>query len=185
MIFLDGFVSSDRLAPAVDATSTAGRTVCPFSWEPPSDFSESRINILWLSSTIFISPILFCTHHDVLPDYTIGFQDRSKDSFTPCRVYSLSAFQGGVVREPSLLPLLFLEHLTATLPVDYFSNLFLRRIRNKLQFCPIDCIVRFLSIMSSSDLREVTHEERETTFELDGRRAWSYIVSSLSPYCET
>jgi hypothetical protein len=165
-IFLDHrSASSDRVFP-VDENRTAAWTVGSLSWRPLLDFSETGINILWLSSTIFISPILFCTDDGVLHEYTIGFRDRTKDSATQYLVYSLSAFQGGAVHEPSLLPLLFFTHLTAILPIDYFSKLSLQRVQGKLHLCPVDCIIHFLSIISSSNLLQVTSEEKVTTFSL-------------------
>jgi hypothetical protein len=159
----------DRAVPAVNTTTTDDRTFCSLSWQPLLDFSETGINILWLSSTIFISPILFLPDNDVaLHEYSISFQDRTDDSLTKCFVYSLSSFHGGTVRAPSLLPLLFLTHLTATLPVDYFFRLFLQRVKSNLQLCPIDHVIPFLSIMSSSDFLQVTPEEKVTAFFLLG-----------------
>jgi hypothetical protein len=155
------------VVPAVDATTTGDRTFCSLSWQPLLDFSEKGINILWLSSTIFISPMLILPDNDTaLHEYMVGFRDRINRSSTQYFVYSLSAFQGGEVREPSLLPWLFFAHLPATLQVDYFSDLWLHRVTNKLHLCPVDCIIHFLSIMSNSDLRHVTTNEKVTIFRL-------------------
>jgi hypothetical protein len=159
----------DRLSRcAIYLDSSVTRTSRPLFWQEHLRFSASFINILWLSSTIFISPIMFCSNDTALHEYRIVFHDRPDWwSSTQVLVYSLSAFQAEEVREPSLLPLLFLTHLTATLAADYFSELYLQREKNKLHFCPVDGIILFLSIMSSSDIQlQVTPEEMETTFGL-------------------
>jgi hypothetical protein len=158
---------SDRLFASFDPNDPTSQSIRSLSGRPVTDFTKGDISIVWLSSSVFISPIQFTTFYykGLVVDYDVYFHNRAKDSSIQCYVHSLSG-PDGEDQEPSLLPLLFMSHLTATLPVDYFSSLWLQRYQCNLERSPVDFIVRFLSIMSNSDIRPPAGEKQVTTFAL-------------------
>jgi hypothetical protein len=165
-LWADSYKHSDRLVAAFDPNAPTSHSIHSLSGLLVTDFTKGDISIVWVSSMEFISPIRFETvfYKGLVKAYDVNFH-RDKDSSIQCHVYSLSA-SDGIIQEPSVSPLLLLSHLTATLPADYFPSLWLQREQHHLQRCPVDFIVRFLSIMSNSDLRPPTSEQQGTTFIL-------------------
>jgi hypothetical protein len=166
-LWADTYEHSDRLFAAFDPNDATIQSIRSLSGHAVTDFTKGDISIVWLSSTVFISPIQFTTFYykGLVMDYDVCFQTRTKVSSTQCYVHSLSG-PDGAMQEPSLLPLLFMSHLAATLPVDYFSSLWLQRHQDQFQLCPVDFIISFLSIMSDNDTRSSSSEKQGTTFAL-------------------
>jgi hypothetical protein len=157
-----------RLVVAVNNNPLASREVRSLCGQPVTDFTKGDISVLWLSPTIFISPIWFYCVDVYLHDYTLIFEKRIDLTWIQCCVYSLSAFEGGGWDEPTPFPAPFFQHLTARLPANFFSTLTLQRNRTRIERCPVDCIVQFLSLFPIGVLSQPMTEEQSTKFILDG-----------------
>jgi hypothetical protein len=133
------------LVPAIDNKCRAGRYIRRLRGQPAVDFSDEKINILWLSPSVFISNEFFLVVGSPCPasEYRVSFQHRESNEWVGYCAYSLSSFAGTESYEWSTLPIAFLSHVVASLEMIYFSEMRFERIRRD---CPIGCAVQFLSM---------------------------------------
>jgi hypothetical protein len=106
-----------------------------------------RFNVLWLSPTVFISPLQFEMNSTLASDYSVRLYVQACKMADSCNlhVYSISSFNIGVQREgPSLLPFGFLRSMTKRLPDSYFSSMYLYQGETPSAVC-----LEFLSIFPS------------------------------------
>jgi hypothetical protein len=109
---------------------------------------QVRFNVLWLSPTVFISPLQFDMNSTLASDYIVELCVRACPKLggrCKLNVYSVSSFNVGVQHGgPSLLPFGFLRSMTKRLPDNYFSRicLFQKEIPPALR-------LEFLSIFPS------------------------------------
>jgi hypothetical protein len=132
------------------------------------DRTKTNIDVLWLSPTVFLSPL----HISVLDDQEVGFPFRrvfydctvdfllrgeeNGDKSVMFRAYSLSSLLDGDREEPSLLPFQFFQHVTALLPADYFSTIILGRVDGAPERCPSDHLLQFLAVIPNGSVQEAT-----------------------------
>jgi hypothetical protein len=120
-------------------------------WYPSSAQSIDTIDVLWLSPTVFLSFFALCDEDagEFSYDCSIAFQRREGGAMKGYffLVYSLSSFFEGEVDEPSLLPFQFFQHVTAFLPVNYFSSITLYRVGIHPERCPVGHLLQFLGIV--------------------------------------
>jgi hypothetical protein len=89
---------------------------------------QVRFNVLWLSPTVFISPLQFEKSSTLAYDYSVRLYVQARKLGESCNlnVHSISSFNVGVQQEgPSLLPFGFLRSMTTRLPDNFFSDVYL------------------------------------------------------------
>jgi hypothetical protein len=131
------------LVPAIDYKCRSGRYIARLCGQPAVDFSE-KINILWLSPTVFISNEFFVVAGRPASEYRVSFQQRESNELVAYYAYSLSSFRDTESSECLTLPIAFLSHVVASLELSYFSEICFERTRRER--CPIDSAVQFLSM---------------------------------------
>jgi hypothetical protein len=163
----------------IDPHCPVSMLVRSFSGQPVEDSQQHKIDVLWLSASVFISCFQIT---DVIngpgPMYRYLFNYEASFSYNAGMTRqtffasSLSIVEGDGRREPSPLSLAFFQHVTALLPADYFNEISLRR--RIPQICPVDYLILFLSIIphnrapttqkkADSPVRVVLHGERTIT----------------------
>jgi hypothetical protein len=119
----DSVVRDKSLVPVFDSYSSESQHIRPTCGLPITCLLQRKIDIFWISPTVFISGVGFFLESVRLQDFEVWFN--VTDCFS-CRIYTLSAFGEGE-REPcSSLAMRFFRHLIAPLPANYFSKITLR-----------------------------------------------------------
>jgi hypothetical protein len=154
-----------------------------FRWEALQSSYKAKITVLWLSPTVFVSPLVLCDEHEgefsfycsiefLLQKENIVRRRQQIVEYTQTTVkflvYSLSSFLEGEVDEPSLLPFQFFRHVTALLPVNYFDGIGLDRIGAHPERCPLDHLLQFLKIVPTGSTQQVVTVACCTTVILNG-----------------
>jgi hypothetical protein len=154
--------SGDASYLPIDANCASYSAIRALSGTCIADLARDNIDVLWLSKTIFISPIFFrLMTSPCVDDYELKFQPSDLKFF----VYSLSSFERDEPDIPSSLPADFLRHVTALLPVGYFSNVLVHRFRP--QRCPLQMVFQILSSVVPHDRYcSPAREGRQTTFTI-------------------
>jgi hypothetical protein len=139
-------------------------------------FTKGVINVLWLSPTTFISVIKFFIENE-LHDYEMRLEKRInlprwKDWFRP---KFMPQRTGRTFSSANTVCGTF-----ASLPVDYFSSLLIRRSHTRPKRCPTNCVARVLSILPADALPRATPETRSTKFIFDGPVAGNELRAILS-----
>jgi hypothetical protein len=160
-IELSGFLGDDPVATA--SPSLRGRDL----EGQIGTMNPHKLEVLWLSPTLFISSIRFAVRGALLLDFGIMFLTQAPEERRLLFAYSLKSFQESELDEPSSLSLEFFCHLTALLPVQYFMRIMLCRF-SSTRF-PTRFFVPFLSIIprDAAGTPPAT-EERRATFLLTG-----------------
>jgi hypothetical protein len=123
--------------------------------QPIMDMQAKNINVLWLSSTIFVSSFhIGITGEDrsrVASNYTVEFSEidcDGRDVVYRVNAYSLAEFEGNENVAHTPLPLEFLCHLAALLPVETFRKIELRPyLRDDAS---VDCFLQFIAIIPNN-----------------------------------
>jgi hypothetical protein len=93
----------------------------------PSAIEHPMFNVVWLSPTVFISPLFLETNSVLASDYRVILSVSPEVGLgwsANFHVYTMSAFEVGPGRqEMSPLPFAFLRSMTKSLPIDYFSSI--------------------------------------------------------------
>jgi hypothetical protein len=130
------------------------------------DQKGTSVDVLWLSPTVFISPLhirvgeyreVDSGFRRMSYDCEIKFIQREEENAKNVflfRVYRLWSLAGGDVEEPSLVPFQFLQHATALLPVNYFGSIVLSRVGSFAQRCPSDHLLQFLDVVPNGSATE-------------------------------
>jgi hypothetical protein len=148
------------LAPAINPERRAAnilysRAIRRLAGKPVTDMQAKNIDVLWLSSTIFVSSLSFDIGGDeygyqfrVASSYTVKFYDidcEGRDVDYEVKAYSLAEFEGDDNVAPSPLPLEFLCHLAALLPLENFWKIELSQYgRDDIS---VDCLLQFIAII--------------------------------------
>jgi hypothetical protein len=143
------FKNNDPSALEIQASSPAYGAVRALSGTPITDLSKMGIDVLWLSPTIFISSIALTVDYLFVAEYELVFSERESSEVISMYIYSVSSFGRGELDEPSLAPALFLRHVCAPLPANYFSEV--RIVRYKSQRCPQEMIFQLHSSILPHD----------------------------------
>jgi hypothetical protein len=143
-----------------------------FRWEALQTCVQAH-DVLWLSSTVFVSTGNFDVEDrdESLHDCSIEFKTWNDHIIgLKLYVYSLSAFLTGERGEPSVLPFQFLQHVTALLPVGYFSSIHLTYLEDgeNPRGCPIASILQFFSIVPNGGTHEAAEPKCFTRYVLEG-----------------
>jgi hypothetical protein len=164
-----------QLGLAVDLSCSIGQSIRSLSGQTIADSgTNAAIHVLWLSKSVFISPLRFNFAGNVswenffLDDYGVTLYRRSTSQSSASTLYaaSLSAFIPGAVEERSFLALQFLQHMTALAPAGFFDAVSLERNADRVQGCPEDCLVQFLSIFASGT--SILPATEKTTISITG-----------------
>jgi hypothetical protein len=137
---------------AVDRSSSIDQSIRSLSGQAVPDFTTKSIDVLWLSKTVFISPMEFFwrrVHKSYLYEYGITLKPRATSQSITCYATALSSFGRGEVEEPSSLAVQFLKHVSALVPESFFDRVWLKRNWDCPQRCPVDCIVQIHSIFAN------------------------------------
>jgi hypothetical protein len=125
-----------------------------------------RFTVLWLSPTVFVSPLIFEMESALASDYSVrplGNWDAENTCNANFEVYSISTFVSRARQQDlSPLPFAFLRSMIKKLPVDFFSCIFLqwdRRAAQERGFPPSLCL-EFLSIFPPSSTSTQSLQQR-------------------------
>jgi hypothetical protein len=125
-----------------------------------------RFNVLWLSPTVFISPLVLEVDSALVSDYCVCpllIRNAKRIYDANLEVYSISAFEAGARQlDLSPLPFAFLRSMIKKLPVDFFSHIHLEWERTTARgrdFPPSLCL-EFLSIFPSSKTETRAYQQR-------------------------
>jgi hypothetical protein len=125
-----------------------------------------RFNVLWLSPTVFISPLVLEMDSGLASDDCVRpLVIRNAESIYDANleVYSISAFKKRARQQDlSPLPFVFLRSMIKKVPVHFFSDIHFdwnRTIARGRDFPPSLCL-EFLSIFPSSSTETQAYQER-------------------------
>jgi hypothetical protein len=126
-----------------------------------------RFNVLWLSPTVFISPLVLEVNWVVASDYCVRLllsRDAKISRDANFQVYSISTFvEGAQQQDQSPLPFAFLRPMIKKLPVDFFSSICLEWDGRERDISSSICL-EFLTIFpSSSTEKQSFHQRRDRT----------------------
>jgi hypothetical protein len=147
----------------IDPNCASYRAIRSLAGEEITDLTRNNINVLWLSQNIFISQIFFNLDGYCVDEYELKFHYRrgSMEIF----VYALSSFGDGEPDIHSPVPIAFLRHVTALLPIGHISEVLLAR--DYPQRCPLDMAFNIAScIVPNDDQYSPETERRWTTFRI-------------------
>jgi hypothetical protein len=142
--------------PLFEPDCEIGRSVRLLSGQPVRSFHDAKVDVLWLTSTAFISSVHFSLFLDEEENtayhaYEVTMKPRGNPSRT---VYfcagefsefeTFSKFPMPCTQPSPFIPLEFLHRMTASLPVDYFSSLSLFRCWDRF---PLDYFHGFVACL--------------------------------------
>jgi hypothetical protein len=144
--------SVDRLVPAIDLSSEEAQRIRSMSGRtiPSARFLRRKVDVWWLSPTIFISWMEIRLDDACLEDFTVTFLEGG--SGWKFRVYSMSAF-GNQRQIPSwLVPIDFCRHLITLLPANYFRLISISCSLGP-KSVPLEYFLYFLSVIPHDALQ--------------------------------
>jgi hypothetical protein len=143
------------------------------SGQAVSSSPHAKIDVLWLSPTVFISTFqfyLYIAEEEYLSFHS--YQVRTQPRGMPSRTMyfcagELAPFEtcsdfSGPNLEPSVLPLEFLRRMTASLPPGYFSTLSLTRCRHNF---PVDFFKAFIECLPAVSQSQPVDPSMHTRLE--------------------
>jgi hypothetical protein len=119
----------------IDPSHASYRAIRSLSGKEITDLTRNNINVLWLSQTVFISQIFFNLDGCCVDEYKLTFRYGGYDGMG-IYVYALSSFEHGEPDIHSPVPIAFLRHVTALLPMGHISEVLVAR--DHLQRCPLE-----------------------------------------------
>jgi hypothetical protein len=148
----------------IDPNSAPYRAIRSLAGEEITDLTRRNINVLWLSQNIFISQIFFNIEGYCVDEYELTFRYDRHDRMQ-IFVYTLSSFEDGEPDMHSPVPIAFLRHVTALLPIGHISEVLVAR--DYLQRCPLEMAFQIVScVVPSDDQYSPTTERGRTTFRI-------------------
>jgi hypothetical protein len=121
-----------QLVPAINSCSPELLHIRSLCGLPITSVQERKLDVLWLSQTVFVSWTAFSFEQRSLRDFEVEFIAYRGFS---CYVYSLSAFgEGEWVSSSSALAMHFFRHLIGLLPANYFRVIRLCCLDKSKQF---------------------------------------------------
>jgi hypothetical protein len=148
----------------IDPNSASYQAIRSLSGKEITDLTRHNINVLWLSQNIFISQIFFNLDGYCVDEYELTFRYDHYDRMQ-IFVYTLSSFEDGEPDIHSPVPIAFLRHVTALLPIDHVSEVLVAR--DYLQRCPLEMAFQIAScIVPNDDQYSPATERGRTTFRI-------------------
>jgi hypothetical protein len=144
-------------APPAMGRESTNQLIRSFSARRIDNPNEERIDVLWLSPTVFVSSFNIFVKADSFylcwDCYVTMSTHQDPDNYIHLHFYSLPTFETTTLQY-SDLPLQFFRKITASLPTDFFSFLELGRdsdsdVVDVFGLFPLDYYSKFLSIVSS------------------------------------
>jgi hypothetical protein len=167
-------VQVGHIFSAIEPGNSTGHSIRSLCGQPVTDLSKRDIHVLWLSPSVFVSPVAFCIG-SCLQDFEVSFMREvgcgpsTERTLAKYFSTSLSSFENGELDEPSSLALHLFRHIFALLPGDYFREVELTRNASCPRRCTLDAILQFLSMLPPRALSQAVTKERWTRFILGGR----------------
>jgi hypothetical protein len=148
----------------IDSNSASYRAIRSLAGKEIKDLARRNINVLWLSQNIFISQIFFNLEGYCVDEYELTFRYDHYDRMQ-IFVYTLSSFEDGEPDIHSPVPIVFLRHVTALLPIGHVSEVLVAR--DYLQRCPLEMAFQIVScIVPNDDQYSPATERGRTTFRI-------------------
>jgi hypothetical protein len=165
-------VVTHEISLEAELVTLSGLFPSEFRWEALKTCFQAH-DILWLSSTVFVSTRYLREEgrNVSFHDCSIEFRSWEDERELQLYAYSLPVFETGARDEqPSVLPFLFLQHVTAMLPVCYFGSIHLTYLEysEEPRGCPIDSILEFLSNVPSGGTQQEAEPNHYTRYILEG-----------------
>jgi hypothetical protein len=107
-------------APVVAAYNPKSKHIRSMCGLPITGLLQRKIDVFWISPTVFVSWISFDLEGDCLYDFKVEFTASHPLS---CYVYSVSAFSDGRRKPSSSVAMRFFRHLISPLPANYFFTI--------------------------------------------------------------
>jgi hypothetical protein len=163
---------SPHLSPAIDSKSPLSQSIRALSGRSVVESSEFKFDVLWLSPKVFLSRFSFTIVGNFRFNYAVILNGRGNSGVDPADIdfyaYAISSFGGkSDLGPPSPLPLVFLCHLGATLPADYFSKIWFGSY-NRERPLPVGLYEQLLSIIPHTAPRGSANRELTATVVLAG-----------------